>query len=201
MTSRSCVLAVVLALLFPAAARAQATITPEEQRMVDLQLATPKLDPNAMVTIDLTSTPVRDIIDTVAKAGGITVRYHTGVTNLDAPAAAKVSNTTIQEALQTVLTPRGLAFAVTGAKSVFIYPGTDENRAKYASAVRTFSVANANVASLSQTLNQALGSGVLGPDDLRPTIVTLKSSRTIYVRATPDVMAKVAKLIADADKR
>ena len=201
MTSRSGVLAVVLALLFPAAARAQATITPEEQRMVDAQLAIPKLDPNAMVTVDLTSTPVRDIIATVAKAGGITVRYHSGVANLDASADVKLSNATIQDALQTVLTPRGLAFAVTSAKSVFIYPGTPENRAKYASAVRTFPVANANVSSLSQILNQGLGNGVLGPDDLRPTIVTLNSSRTIYVRATPEVMAKVSKLIADADKR
>ena len=201
MTSRSGVLAVALALLFPAAARAQAMITPEEQRMVDAQLAIPKLDPNAMVTVDLSSTPVRDIIETVAKAGGITVRYHSGVANLDASADVKLSNATIQDALQTVLTPRGLAFAVTSAKSVFIYPGTAENRAKYASAVRTFSVANANVSSLSQILNQSLGNGVLGPDDLRPTIVTLNSSRTIYVRATPEVMAKVAKLIADADKR
>jgi len=201
MTSRSGVLAVVLALLFPAAARAQATITPEEQRMVDAQLAIPKLDPNKIVTVDLTATPVADIIETVAKAGGITVRYHSGVTNLDASAAVKLSDATIQDALQNVLTLRGLAFTVTSAKSVFIYPGTAENRAKYASAVRTFSVANANVSSLSQILNQGLGNGVLGPDDLRPTIVTLNSSRTIYVRATPEVMAKVAKLIADADKR
>jgi type II secretory pathway component HofQ len=180
------------------AAGAQAQPTPE-QRQVDAQTAAPKLAPGAPVTLDFQNTALRDILASVAAAGGVSVRYHSGVTNLDVPAGAKFSNSTVEDALQTVVQPRGLAYKVTGAKSVFIYPNTPENREKYTETVRTFSVVNANVNNLGQVLNQALTEP--GPDELRPVIVTMGAARTVTVRATADTMAKIAKIIADNDKR
>ena len=52
---------------------------------------------------------------------------------------------------------------------------------------------------LGQILNRELTAA--GPDDVRPVIVSASSAGVIVVRATPDVMAKVAKIIADNDKR
>jgi len=199
MPARSTVSAFALALLLPAVAGAQTQLSPDVQRMVDAQLATPKLNPSATVTVDLAATPVRDVLAAIAKAGGITVRYHSGVTNLDAPTSAKLANATIEDSLQLVLGSRGLAFKVTGSKSVFIYRDTPENREKYSETRRTFSIVNADVAIVGQTLNNVFY--VVGPDDVRPAMVTDRESRTITVRATADMMTKVAKLIADADKR
>jgi len=185
-------------LLVPVAATAQAPLTPE-QRQVEAQTAAPKLAPGATVTLELQNTALRDVLASVAAAGGVTVRYHSGVTGLDVPAGAKFSNSTVEDALQTVVQSKGLAYKVTGSKSVFIYPNTPENREKYTETVRTFPVVNANVNNLGQVLNQALTE--FGPDDLRPVIVTTSTARVVTVRATADTMAKIAKIIADNDKR
>jgi type II secretory pathway component HofQ len=199
MTARSIVLAAAVALLVPVTAAAQAVPrTPAEQR--DAQLATPKLNPSATVTMDVSGMPVKDIVDGIAKTGGLTVSYHSGATNLSAGAAVKLSNATLEDALQMVLESRGLAFKVTGPKSVFIYPNTPENRQKYTDSVRAFAIANADISVLGQVLNRAL-TGTFGADDLRPVIYSDKESRTVTVRATADTMAKVAKLIADNDKK
>jgi type II secretory pathway component HofQ len=197
MTPRSFVLLGAFILLVAVPAGAQSQLTTMEQQSVDRQVAAPKLDPGAGITLSVVDTALRDVIGSVAQ--GVTVRYHSGVTNLEAAITAKFSNATIDDALQTVLSSKGLAFKVTGAKSVFIYPNTPENREKYQDSVHTFTIVAADVNRLGQTLNQALTPA--GPDDLRPVIVTMSASRTVTVRATSDMMAKIAKIIADNDKR
>jgi hypothetical protein len=167
-----------------------------EQRMVDAQLAAPKLV-EGPVNLDLAATPLKDVVAAIAQAGGIAVRYHSAVAGLDAVAAVKLANSTVADALKTALAGRAMNFKVTGTKSVFIYPDTPANREKYTDAVRTFPIARANVSTLMQLLNGALTTGA---DDLRPTIVSMKEPPTITVRATPDMMTKIAKLIADNDK-
>ena len=197
MTARSSILILALVVCVPVVAGAQAQS--RQQRQAAAQLAEPKLDSNAIVAaLDLTATPLKDVVAAIAKAGGITVRYHSGVTNLDAVSAVKLSNAKVEDALHTALDPKGLAFKVTGEKSVFIYPDTPANREKYTESIRTFPIAKADVDILVQMLNQA--AGPFGADDLRPTFVSLNESRTISVRATPDIMARIAKLIADNDK-
>ena len=170
-----------------------------EQQTIDAQLAAPKLDARAIVAeLDMKAVPLGDIVGAIAKSGGITVRYHSAVTNLDALYIAKLSNAAAGDALQTVLGPKALAFKATGARSVFIYPDTPENRAKYTESVRTFAIVTADVMALTTILNRAITPAA---DDLRPTIVSVRDKRTIHVRATADTMARIAKVIADNDKR
>jgi len=182
------------------AALAQAgKLTPAEQLMVDAQLGTPKLDPRAVVTaVYFAASPLRDSVAAIARSGGITVRYHSGVTNLDEVSAVKLVDSTVEDALRTVLNPRGLAFKATGSKAVFVYPDTPENREKYTESMRTFAIAKADIGALSVILNRSIAP--LGADELRPTIVSLRDSKVIAARATPDMMAKIARLIADNDK-
>jgi type II secretory pathway component HofQ len=195
MTPRIAGIVIPLVLLVPGIAGAQSM----EQRTVDAQLAAPTLDSRAIVAeLDMKAAPLGDIIGAIAKSGGITVRYHSAVTNLDAPTTARLSNTAAGDALQTVLAPKSLAFKATGARSVFIYPDTPENRAKYTESVRTFTIVTADVMALTVILNRSI---TPADDDLRPTIVSLRDKRTIHVRATPDMMAKLATVIADNDKR
>src|SRR5678815_1997000 len=194
MTPRIAVFVVALALLAPGAADAQSM----EQRTIDAQLAAPALDSRAIVAeLDMKAVPLGDVIAAIAKFSGITVRYHSAVTNLDAPTVVKLSNTAAGDALQIVLRPKALAFKATSARSVFIYPDTPENRAKYTESVRTFAIVTADVMALTTILNRAITPTA---DDLRPTIVSVRDSRTIHVRATPDMMARIAKVIADNDK-
>ena len=188
------------ALLVPIAAQGQTSgrLDPQEQQTIDAQTAIPKLSPSATVaTLDISAAPLKEAVDAIANAAGISVRYATGVTGLDSSVSARFSNATAEDALRTTLTPRGLTFQALSAKSVFVYADTPENRAKYAQSVKTFAVAKADLNRLMVTLNSALAGSA---DELRPTIVSAKLARIIVVRATPEVMTKVAKLIADNDK-
>jgi hypothetical protein len=195
MTPRNAVIVVALVLLVPGAAGAQSL----EQQTVDAQLAAPKLDSRAIVAeLDMKAASLGEIVGAIAKAGGLTVRYHSAVTNLDAPLAVKLSNTAAGDALEIVLAPKKLAFKATGARSVFIYPDTPENGAKYTESVQTFKIVTADVMALTVILNRSITPTA---DDLRPVVVSVRDSRTIHVRATPDMMARLAKVIADNDKR
>ena len=163
-------------------------------------MAAPKLDPRAIVTtLELAGTSVGDAVRAIAKFGDINVRYHSAVTGLDASATAKkFANTSVEDALSLTLRAKALTFKATGSKSVFVYPDTAGNREKYTESVRTFPIAKADVAALTTILNKSLSS--MGADELRPTIVSLRDSRTVIARATPDMMTRIAKVIADNDK-
>ena len=174
---------------------------PAVQRTFEAQFgrfASVRLDPLARVgSLDLRARPLREIIDAVAKAGGITVRYASDVTSLDTPSTITVSDETVEGALRAVLKSDGLTFQATGAKSAFIYPDTPANREKYTVSNRVFALAKADPAVLGQQLNRALRSPT---EVFQPVIFTVNDSRTIVVRATNERMAWIAAWIADNDK-
>ena len=174
---------------------------PEVQRTFEAQytrLASVRLDPLARVaSLDLRDRPLREVIDTVARAGGITVRYAAEATSLDTPSTVTVSDETVEDALRAVLKNEGLTFQALGAKSAFIYPDTPANREKYTMSNRVFAVAKADPVMLAQQLNRALRSPT---DVFQPMIFTIRDSRTIVVHATPERLAWIATWIADNDK-
>jgi hypothetical protein len=174
---------------------------PMVQRTIEAQLARPasvRLDPLARVgSVDLRDRPLREIIDAVAKAGGITVRYAPEMTGLDTPSTITVSDETVEDALRAVLKSDGLTFQATGAKTAFIYPDTPANREKYTVSNRVFALAKADPVMLAQQLNRALRSPT---DVFQPMIFTVRDSRTIIVRATLERMPWIATWIADNDK-
>ena len=174
---------------------------PAVQRTIEAslaRLASVRLDPVARVgRLDLRDRPLREIIDGVAKAGGITVRYASGMTSLDTPSTVTVSDETVEDALRAVLKSDGLTFQALGARMAFIYPDTPANREKYTASYRVFAVAKADPTMLAQQLNRALRSPT---EVFQPIIFTVRDSRTIIVRATPERLAWVATWITDNDK-
>ena len=174
---------------------------PAVQRTFEAQwtrFASIRLDPLARVgRLDLRDRPLREIIDAVAKAGGITVRYAPGMTNLDTPSTITVSDETVEDALRAVLKSDGLTFQALGARMAFIYPDTPANREKYTASNRVFVLATADPVMLAQQLNRALRSPT---EVIQPLILTVRDSRTIIVRASPERMAWIAAWIADNDK-
>jgi hypothetical protein len=174
---------------------------PTVQRTFEAQFvrfASIRLDPLARVgSLDLRDRPRREIIDAVAKAGGITVLYAPEMTGLDTPSTITLSDETVEDALRAALTSAGLTFRPLGAKRAFIYPDTPANREKYTMSNRVFTIAKADPVMLASELNRALRSPTAV---FQPMIFTVRESRTIVVCATPERLAWVATWIADNDK-
>jgi type II secretory pathway component GspD/PulD (secretin) len=174
---------------------------PAVQRTVEArlaQVASVRLDPLARIgSLDLRDKPLREIIDAVAKAGGITVRYASGMTSLDMPSTITVSDQTVEDALRTALKSDGLTFQALAAKVAFIYPDTPANREKYTASNRVFALAKADPVTLAQQLSRAQRSPT---DVFQAFIFAVQDPRTIIVRATPERMARIATWIADNDK-
>ena len=175
---------------------------PAVQRQIELQLtgaASLRLDPNARVaSLNLTARPLREIVDAVAKAGGVTLRYASGVTSLDTPSSVVLSDKTVEDALRTVLASHALTFQTLGPKTVFIHPDTAADREKYTASIRVFPIARANPAMLAQQMNQTL----LKPtaDGFRAMVLTVRDSAALVVRAVPELMTPIANWIAEHDK-
>ena len=87
---------------------------PAVQRTVEAmltRLASVRLDPLAHVrSLDLKDRPLKETIDAVAKAGGISVRYAPEVTSLNTPSTFTASGETVEDALRAVLKADGLTF-------------------------------------------------------------------------------------------
>src|SRR5436190_7625625 len=112
---------------------------PMVQRTVEAQLARASvgLDPLARVgSLDLRDRPLREVVEAIANAGGITVGYAPGKT--------------VENALRAVLKTDGLTFQALGAKRAFIYPDTPANRDKYTASNRVFALAKADPVILGQ---------------------------------------------------
>jgi hypothetical protein len=176
---------------------------PEVQQWVEAQLAraaSVRLDPNARIaSLNLAATPLREILDAVAQAGGITVRYAPETTGLDTTSTVALSDQTVEDALRAVVKGHALTFQALGPKTAFIYADTPANREKYTASIRVFPIAKADLAVLVQQLNRALTQKPQA-DGFRPMVLTVRDSRTVIVRAVPETMAWVATWIAENDK-
>jgi len=174
---------------------------PAVQRQIEAQLAGPasvRLDPGARVTsLSLTATPLKEILDAVAQAGAVTLRYASDVSGLDTRSTVNLSGKTIEDALRGALQGHALTFQAVGPRTAFIYPDTPAHREKYSASIRVFAIAKADVNKLVQQLNQAVKPTA---DGFRPMVLTVREPPTVAVRAIPELMNWVAKWIAENDR-
>jgi hypothetical protein len=175
---------------------------PAVQRQIEMQLtgaASVRLDPNARVaSLSLTARPLSDVLDAVAKEGGMTFRYAQGMTGrLSIPSTVTLSDRTVEDALRTVLQGHAMTFLAMGPKTAFIYPDTPADREKYTASIRVFPIAKANPGMLTQQLNQAIKPTFEG---FRPMVLWAPDSRTLVVRAVPELMTWIATWIGENDK-
>lgn len=162
-------------------------------------LAIPKLDPKAVVSLQLTG-PLTVVLDRISGETGVKLSFDAAVTDLSKPATVKLSNATAEEALTAALKPQGLAFRALFPKAALIYPDTPERRAFYTDVLQTFPIAHADVATLTQLLNRTFTPGAAASGKPRPVIVANRDARTISVRVNAAVMAEIARMIAENDK-
>ena len=171
---------------------------PAVQRRIENTLAPARLDPLAHVrNLDIANKPLKQVIDAIASAGGITVRYASDITSLDTPSSVAVSDETVEEALRGVLNSAALTFEAAGKTMAFIYPDTAANREKYTVLNQVFTIRKADPVVLASQLNRALR---LPREVFQPLIVSVRDSREIVVRARPEVLSLAAAWITENDK-
>src|SRR5687767_2260923 len=78
-----------------------ANLTPEQQRVADAQLAPPRLYATVVASLELAEAPLAKVVESISKASGITVRYHSAVTSLEelSTVKAKFANTAVEDVL------------------------------------------------------------------------------------------------------
>jgi hypothetical protein len=171
---------------------------PAVQRTVEAQLAPARLDANARVAaLSISAKPVREVLDAIAQAGGITFRYASGITWPTAPVSVTLPEQAVGDALRVVLRDHSLTFQAMGSKAAFIYPDTPANREKYMASIRVFPITKADPAVLMQQLNRIMKPTT---DGFRATVVMVRDPRTLIVRAVPELMSWIAAWIAENDR-
>jgi hypothetical protein len=137
------------------------------------------------------------VIDAVAKMTGLTVSYDQAVPELNTRINVTIARVSVTEALEMVLGANRLAYKVFESKQVFVYSNTDANRAKFAESIKTFYLSNVDPSFIIAVFSKAFPSR----DGIPPRMITNETSRAVTVKATPDKMAEIGKMIAANDKK
>src|SRR6266571_4914922 len=165
---------------------------PSEQRLASLP---PEIKPLSRAPINLKmSEDAKKVFDTIGKLAGLTVIY-----DPDFPARrinVELNNVTIEQALEIVqLESKAFVKPVT-ENIIFVIPDQPQKRRDYEEqVVRTFYVSNTVQA---QDLTEIV-TGLRQLLDLK-RIQQLNSQNAIIVRATPDALLLMEKMIHDIDK-
>jgi type II secretory pathway component GspD/PulD (secretin) len=155
------------------------------------------LNPASRDPIKMTfrQTNVRDVLDFLGNAGGITVVYDPTVPQTPVNA---VINEPFEQALQQIMAVNQLSYKVLNERSILVFPDNAQKHAQYDEQVlQTFYVSHADVAELTQLLNALVRVPTMG---VQPAIQFNKAANTITVRATAQVVQVIERIIAQNDK-
>jgi general secretion pathway protein D len=154
------------------------------------------------LVLNFNNARVGDILTGIANASGINVSYDRDAVAagiIDRPTSLDVTGYTLEQALNMVMAMNALSYKITTDRSIFVFQDTATKHLAYdEQVIRTFYVANADVTELVQTLGQLVR--FTGTSIINPVILPNKSSNTITVRATTNMVDIIEKMIQQADK-
>lgn len=168
--------------------------SPLPQLAIDPRLQLPLLTFN--------QTQVRQVIEGITSAAGINVTYDSASTpdqTLSKSYTITLTNSTLQDALNQVLSANGLFYKVLDSRTILVAVDQPANRLRLEDqVVQTFYLSHAEAteaaANLMALLNQVNGLAV------RPVVQANKAANSLQVRATIPVMQVIERLIRSADK-
>ena len=115
-----------------------------------------------------------EALKAIATTAAVTLKYAPAVQPLTTPVSVSIKGETVEAALRRVLDAHALACVVTSSRTLFVYPRTPGDEAKYAQTVRDFTIVRAQPMVVLTVLNQmnARGEFALEPFGQRPPMAT-----------------------------
>ena len=177
------------------AARPQPTIQQLQQSA--RQNPEPLLNPASREPIDVVfnNASLRDILNSLGTAAGINVTFERDYQ--DRSYTVQMSGVTFEEALDQIFAGNLLFYKAMNDHTILVIPDNAQKRALYTEQViRTFFVSHADATEVAQILNGVIRIPALA---VAPQIVANKTSNTITVRATANIVAIIERVIAQND--
>jgi general secretion pathway protein D len=152
---------------------------------------------SVMAPIRFIQSSLRDIFSTIAKATGINITFDS--TFQDRVYTLELSDVTLEQALNQVVTANQLFYKVLDPKTIIVIPDNAQKRAQYEEQlVQNFYISHVDPLELAQMLNQVIRP--IGGQQLAPVISANKTASVINVRATTAMMAIIERMIDSNDK-
>jgi general secretion pathway protein D len=184
--------------------RAEAARTPTKMEEMQRQAAQaspiPRLDPRTpLPSLRFTSTSIRDVLNSIGIATGISVQYNQGLDGtLSRPFTVDLTGHSLESAFNMVLGQNQLTFKVIDSRTIFVYQDNQQERAKFEDQYQqTFYLSHADVGEVATILNQMLTQTTGGT---RPIVTQYKPGNTIVVRASAPMLGLIKNIIDTADK-
>ena len=158
------------------------------QPLIDLTSKLPSLKFN--------SASLRDILNFIGTQSGINITYDQSYQ--DRAYTINLEDVTVEQALQQIMVSNQLFYKVLNPKTILVIPDNAANHAKYDEmVVRVFYISHADVAELAQVINSMMRISTM---PVQPIVLQGKTSNTITVRATAQVVEIIERLIRANDK-
>ena len=160
--------------------------------------APPVLNPasDEPLSLEFTNASLRDILDALGAAAGITVNYDEQFQ--DRTASVRLTGVTFAQALDQVVTANAAFYKVVSPTTIVIAPDTPQKRAAYEEQViRTFYVSHANVDDLLELVSALVQ---IPQMSVQPQLVASVETNTLIVRGPAALVRIVEQIIAAQDK-
>ena len=177
------------------AARPSPTI--QQLRQAARQTPEPLLNPASRDPIDVifNNASLRDILNSMGMSAGINVSFERDYQ--DRSYTVQLRGVTFEQALNQILAANQLFYKIINERTIMVIPDNAQKRALYEEQViRTFFVSHADATELAQILNGIIRIPALA---VAPQIVANKTSNTITVRASANIVAIIERIVAQND--
>jgi general secretion pathway protein D len=188
--------------------RIEATRPRPFQEMQDRARATspvPILNPASRepITLSVTNTAIRDILNALAASAGITITYDrdletAGQQGIGRLTSVQMDGLTIDQALSQILSVNQLAYKVVTPRMILVFQDNAQKHQLYdEQVIQTFPISHANITELA-----ALLSTMLRPTGIpiQPLFQPVPTTNSIMAKATVAMMEIAARVIALNDK-
>ena len=144
-------------------------------------------------------TPVQDILNFVAQNTGINIIFEAGAqTVVTKPMTLTMEGLSLDQSLNLIMTQNQLWYKVMNERTILVIQDTPQKRQQYEEQIiRTFYISHADTQEMFNLLNQVMRiTGV----PIQPFVSANKTTNTITVRGTPNVVNILEKVIQANDR-
>ncbi len=139
---------------------------------------------------------VRDILNSIGMATGINVTYDSAFQ--DRTYSVQLEGVTLEQALSQIMAANQLFYKVVNQRTIMVIPDNPGKRQQYDElVVQTFFISHADPAEIAQMLN---GIVRLPGTQTPPQVVANKTTNTVTVRGTANVVSIIERIIDQNDK-